>query len=69
MSNIGVYKGNYENRGTGMSYKCRTAITFKVKVQVAVGYAFVQTGVCILTEVRFLTDFICVIPHGELWNI
>ncbi len=38
MSNIDIYKDNYEKRGTDISYKCRTAITFKVKVQVAIGY-------------------------------
>lgn len=39
MSNIGIYKDNYKNRDTGVSYKCRSAITVKVKVQVAIGYA------------------------------
>lgn len=43
MSNIDIYKDNYENRGTDISYKCRTAITFKVKVQVAIGYTAVST--------------------------
>ena len=43
MSNIDIYKDNYENRGTDISYKCRTAITFKVKVQVAIGNTVVQT--------------------------
>lgn len=42
MSYIDIYKDNYENRGTDISYKCRTAITCKVKVQVAIGYAAVQ---------------------------
>ncbi len=44
MSNIDIYKDNYENRGTDISYKCRTAITFKVKVQVAIGYTAMQTA-------------------------
>lgn len=43
MSYFGIYKDDYENRGTAISYKCRTAITFKVKVQVAVEYRAVQT--------------------------
>lgn len=43
MSNIDIYKDNYENRGMGISYKCHTAITFKVKVQVVIGYTGVQT--------------------------
>lgn len=43
MSNNGIYKDNYENRGTDISYKCCTAISFKVKVQVAIGYTAVQT--------------------------
>lgn len=43
MSTIDIYKHNYENGGTGISYKCHTAITFKVKVQVAIGYTAVDT--------------------------
>lgn len=43
MSHFGIYKDDYENRGTGISYKCRTAITFKVKVQVAAEYTAVQS--------------------------
>lgn len=46
MSLFGIYKDDYENRGAGISYKCRTAITVKVKVQVAVEYAAVQSGAC-----------------------
>lgn len=42
MSDIDIYKDNYENRGTDISYKCRTAITSKVKVQVAIGYTDVE---------------------------
>lgn len=38
MSNIDIYKDNYKNRGADFSYKCRNAITFKVRVQVATGY-------------------------------
>lgn len=50
MSDIGIYKDNYENRGTGVSYKCHPAITFKVEVQVAIGYtdcSMVKKGKCI----------------------
>lgn len=43
MSNLDIYKHNYENTGTGISYKCHIAITFKVKVQVAIGYIAVDT--------------------------
>lgn len=35
MSNIGIYKDNYKNRGKDFSYKCRGAITFKVRVRAA----------------------------------
>lgn len=44
MSNIGIYKDNYENWGADISYKCRTAITFKVKVHAATEYAALQTA-------------------------
>lgn len=43
MSNIDIYKDDYENRGTDISYKCCTAIRFKVKDHVAFGYTAVQT--------------------------
>lgn len=39
MSNIDIYKDDYKNRGVDFSYKCRNAITFKVRVQAATGYA------------------------------
>jgi len=37
MSNIDIYKDNYEDTGADVSYKCRSAIRLKVKVQVAIG--------------------------------
>lgn len=43
MSHFGIYKDDYENRGAGISYKCRTAITVKVKVQVGIEYTAVQS--------------------------
>lgn len=43
MSHFGIYKDDYENRGWDISYRCLTAITVKVKVQVAIEYWAVET--------------------------